>query len=59
MSHASTISHYIKIASQGRVLDSGNIVELEDAINALVDEAVARAVATANTANATRKAEAK
>jgi hypothetical protein len=44
MSYASTISHYIRIASQGRVLDSDNIVELEDAIDGLVNEAVRRAV---------------
>jgi hypothetical protein len=44
MSYASTISHYIKIASQGRQLDRDNICELEDAINGLVEEAVGRAV---------------
>lgn len=40
-----TVSHYIKVASQGRELDSSNMRELEGALQAMIDEAVTRAVA--------------
>ncbi len=45
MSNARTIAHYIKIAAQGRPLNSDCIAELESAIEGLVDDAVCSAVA--------------